>query len=168
MYSNIIEHNQFEHWRTLGLSPQTDFYDGEDYLKLFVEYPIPELNIIGGARFHLDDVDQKIDGIIESCRTRRNPMTWFTSPSTTPADLGVYLEKHGLFNINNLPGMCLELSQSDVAQYPLSEFKIEQIRSLDGFQKWLVPFMSGFRYPKSVRPFFLDMATFLVLDKTHL
>jgi ribosomal protein S18 acetylase RimI-like enzyme len=103
-----IEENLWEMWSTFGLGPGCSLYDSKE--ALWFETTIPIIPYNGVIRFQADDnVDQKIDAIVQHFGRKKAQFMWVLHPTARPSDLGDRLLSRGLIYVEPTPGMARTL-----------------------------------------------------------
>jgi len=70
------------------------------------------------ARFSSKNMARKTEKALSYFRERHLPMTWFVGPSSTPPELGDYLQSQGLVAGWAVPGMAIDLGIVERTQLP--------------------------------------------------
>ena len=92
-----VEANLFAFFQHLSRWPRVELHDEPDCCWTLSELPFPLFNSVMRARRPDDRIDALIDARIADCEARQVAMLWWTGPSTSPADLGARLDRHGFF-----------------------------------------------------------------------
>ncbi len=71
--------------------------------------PHPLFNGVMSAQLEGDDIEARIDELIEEFRRRGIPLEWTVGTSTVPRDLGSRLEAKGLRHVLRVPGMAMPI-----------------------------------------------------------
>ena len=151
-----IEASMFGFWVHLGHSPRVELYDGPDMIRFVGDVPSPFCNNVLRPQLTADDIDTRIEETLTHFKSRNLPVRWFTSPSTRPADLGKYLEAHGLAHRVDIPGMAVDLPKLNGDLIPPSDLTIERVGDVKTLEQWIQAFTIGYGVPVSVGNFFLD------------
>jgi hypothetical protein len=81
-----LEANLWEMWSTFGCGPGCAIHDEGD--ALWFENPIPIIPYNGMLKFQVEeDIDQRIDHVVERFRERRVTFMWILHPTSKPLDL---------------------------------------------------------------------------------
>jgi len=103
-----IEVNLWETWSNFGRGPGCTLHDEDDVL--WFETPIPILPYNTVLRFQVrQDVDKKIDTLVNRYAKRSVGHLWIVHPSSLPYDLDKRLKQRGLKEIEIVPGMARSL-----------------------------------------------------------
>ena len=109
-----IELNLWETWANFGRGPGCTLHDYGDVL--WFETPIPILPYNTVLRFQVEqDVDKRIDQLIQHFNDRNVPLLWILHPSSVPIDLPDRLKARGLQEIEIAPGMARSLENLPAA-----------------------------------------------------
>lgn len=136
-----IELNLWETWSNFGRGPGCTLHDEAD--TLWFETPIPILPYNTVLKFQAkEDVDQRIDALIQGYTKRKVVPLWIVHHTSTPNDLAERLQKRGWQEIELVPGMARLLD--DLPQPPplpegveIREAREEQdLSELYGFAAW--------------------------------
>jgi GNAT superfamily N-acetyltransferase len=103
-----VEMNLWETWSNFGRGPGCTLHDEGD--ALWFETPIPVLPYNTVLRFQVEqDVDRRIDSLVNRYKNRNVPQLWIVHPSSQPGDLAERLQKRGLQEIEVAPCMARNL-----------------------------------------------------------
>lgn len=103
-----LEENLWEVWSTWGCGPGCSLHEEEDLI--WFETPIPIIPYNGVLKFQLQtDADRVINEIMEHFRDRKAQFMWVYHPSSEPGDLQERLLKHGMKDVEPIPGMARTL-----------------------------------------------------------
>jgi ribosomal protein S18 acetylase RimI-like enzyme len=104
-----LETNLWETWSNFGRGPGCTLNDEGD--ALWFETPIPIIPYNGILRFRIsDDAERRIESLAGHFRRRSVAFMWVVHPSSLPEDLPELLGKHGLSEIDVMPGMARSLA----------------------------------------------------------
>lgn len=145
-----IETNTVEYWRTCcTYVPGAKFYDGLE-MTWFVTgiAHAPWFNQVLLTRLTPEQVDARIDERLALYRERGLPMLWSVSSSVRPADLGAYLEAHGLTLSGALAGMAVDLQALRDETSTPPGFTIERAGDVETLKKWAHAYINGFEMPE--------------------
>jgi len=105
-----LEDNLLELWSHFGRGPGCALHDEAG--AVWFDTPIPVLPYHSVLRFRAEeDVDARIDAILEHFRARNVEFLWMVHPSARPEDLAERLLARGLAEIDDCPGMVADLAQ---------------------------------------------------------
>jgi GNAT superfamily N-acetyltransferase len=109
-----VELNLWETWSNFGRGPGCDLHDESD--ALWFETPIPILPYNTVLKFQVEqDVDQRIDYLINRYKERNVSILWILHPSSMPPDLPDRLQQRGLQEIEIAPCMARSLDSLPAA-----------------------------------------------------
>lgn len=110
-----IELNLWETWSNFGRGPGCTLHDEGDVT--WFETPIPLVPYNSVIKFQVqENVDDRIDAIVNHLRERQVTQLWFVLPSSSPKDLSERLLKRGLQEVEVAPGMARSLD--DIPEPP--------------------------------------------------
>jgi len=136
-----VELNIWEVWSNFGRGPGCALHDEGDVL--WFETPIPVVPYNTVMKFQVqENIDQKIDAIVNYFRERHVTQLWFVHPSASPKDLPERLLKRGLQEAELAPGMARSL-ENLLEPPPLPEgveirraVTQEDLREVNEFAAW--------------------------------
>lgn len=152
-----IEANQWEAVAYFCRLPQSELHDNLDMMWLVTNIPHPIFNVVFRAQLTPGDIDAEIDRTLNYFKLRNVPMMWWTGPATRPADLGRHLEKHGLTQAGDFPGMAIDLLALNEDLPIPSYLTIERVGDIETLKEWLHPFTVGFNFPGFVANTFFNL-----------
>ncbi|MFX0151737.1 MAG: GNAT family N-acetyltransferase [Candidatus Hodarchaeota archaeon] len=106
-----LEANLIEQVKFYGTSPLVNLYDENNMVRIVTGLPISIFNLIAGTTFTENDIDHKIELALKPFKKQKVPMIWWVGPTSTPRNLGTYLEKHGLEKSFDMLGMFYDLEK---------------------------------------------------------
>ncbi len=141
-----LEGNLWETWSSFGCGPGCSLHEEDDLL--WFETPIPIIPFNGVLRFRIQtNSDQVTEEIINHFYERKVQFMWILHPSSEPHDLRERLLKHGMNEIELIPGMARTLEDLDEVP-PLPDNielrKVESERDTSAFfqfaaWRWNIP-----------------------------
>lgn len=144
-----IEGNLFELYETLGRMPNAVVHSSPQTLRVKTGLPHEFLNAILRAQISDPNPEAAIRSAIDEFRSDRTPITWWVGPSTTPRDLGKYLENHGFVKTSDLSGMAIDLDTFLLSPAMPRELSIEPVRDVETLEAWMRPFAFGYEMPEA-------------------
>lgn len=141
-----IEDNAADLYRAfLPRLPHAEVHDDLDVFHGSSAIPTPLCNAIACARFPAAGANERIDAVLARFRRRRLPVTWWTGPMTTPADLGRRLERRGFRLASDMAGMAVDLDSLPDESPPAPGLSAERVADGRTLAAWMHAFTSGFR-----------------------
>ncbi len=105
-----VEANTIDYYRNFGRVAGAELHEEPGLLWLRTGVQDEMFNGVLQARLEPEAADAAIARMRETFSRARLPMTWHTSPSTRPGDLGERLLAHGFELADREPGMAADLS----------------------------------------------------------
>lgn len=106
--------------------------------------PLSLFNSIMDARLDPDNVDEAIETIKTDALLHKVPVLWWIGPSSQPADLARYLEKHGFTLDEESPGMAVDLADMNVNLAPPASLSITLASDNVARKTWAGVMAEGF------------------------
>lgn len=153
---SAIEGNLFALMPAFSKWPRAEVHDDTEIASSITDIPFPVFNSIMRARLTPDRIDAVIESITVQAKSRNVPLLWWTGPTTQPADLGRYLERHGFFSEGQIPGMAVDLE--NLNEHPLmpNGFTIQQVKDNETLRQWGQVCVAGFGMPDFAGDGFYD------------
>lgn len=142
-----IENNPAEANAYISRIMKWELYDGPDMLRIISGIPYMMGNYVFRAKFTSETLDNQITKALAPFQARQLPMLWYTGPSTRPADLGTYLEAHGLSLYSHGAGMAADLLTLNEEIHAPSNFTIERVVDIESSKNWFHPFSTVYELP---------------------
>lgn len=103
------------------------------------------------ARLSAARAAERIAELLAPFRARGLPMTWHVGSSSTPDDLGLQLQRHGLWRELGEPGMAASLAQLPEERRWVAGLRLLPVRDAATFGIWLEVMARGFEMPAVAR-----------------
>ncbi len=128
-------------------------YHGPDMTRYFSGMPFHLFNGVISARLPEDRLDAAIEETLEPFQARLAPMMWIVSPGSSPDNLSMRLEAHGLAQGNETPCMAVEISATPPLTTPPSVtfIQVTDGASVEQFARTMV---DGFGFGAEAIPIF--------------
>lgn len=139
-----IEENLIALLKLFARLPHAELLDAPDVLRVITGIMFPFANAVCRARLANDHVDAKIDLALEPLRERKLPALWWVGPSSRPSDLGKRLVAHGLTDLDDSPGMALDLNQVNRKVHWPENLSIRRVSDRDSLRDYVVAMLHGF------------------------
>jgi len=146
-----IEANFAEEMAVFGrYLPGAELHDDEEIEWFITGLPYPLCNGVlrthftTGAAGKTEDIDRKIDVTLGHFKARRIPMDWAVSQASQPANLGAYLEAHGLSYLGANTAMVLDMRSMHVDLPTHPNLRIEEVNDLETLKLWRLVSDKGF------------------------
>lgn len=108
------------------------------------------------ACFPADMVDDRIEAALQPFRERSLPLTWWTGPSTQPANIGSRLQAHGFIHNRDMIGMSAEIGSLKSPYQALPDLHIEEVQDPQVLAEWHPLYAKGFNTPPAIARESLD------------
>ena len=118
---------------------------------------LPDNNGIVRASFSPQEIDNGIESVLEPCRARSLPLTWWVGPTSTPTDLGRHLQMRGFTLSRDMTGMAMDLAELHPPASSAFELTVERVRDRQTLARWYDVLRACFSVPFS-RIFFDALA----------
>ncbi|BAZ45181.1 putative acetyltransferase [Chondrocystis sp. NIES-4102] len=158
-----LEANLFSYWSNYGRSNLAQLYTASNLVYFVTGINSVLYNQVVYAQLTVDQVESAIAQVFEHFIPKRIPFCWWTSPSTQPTDLGLYLEAKGLMYLGEFPGMAIDLSNLD-SQQQLKDIKIIRVNDLNTLKSWLEIAAVGFNVPLTLLDEILPLEASLAME----
>jgi GNAT superfamily N-acetyltransferase len=112
--------------------------------------PVAGYNGVVRASFPADKVDESIEAVLRPFRERSLPLTWWTGPSTQPANLGARLQAHGFVHNRDMIGMSAEIGALKSPYQALPDLPIEEVHDSQALAEWHPLYTKGFNTPPAI------------------
>lgn len=153
-----IEANPIEYWRKCSPHlPGVERYDEPGMTRFVTDIPFAPFNQVILTRLARAEIDERIDETLALCEERGVPLLWSVTSSTQPADLGTFLEAHGLTDTGTMTGMAMDLGQLPQEADTPAGFVVEQVGDRDGLEAWRQAYGNSFEMPEFASAAFRDL-----------
>jgi GNAT superfamily N-acetyltransferase len=103
--------NYIDYWRSATSASVGEWSDDGGIERCVTGLPQEIFNVVLRCRLSRDTAAARIDEAIKEFRARRIPMIWHVGRTTTPEDLGSYLEQRGFPHDYDLVAMAADTSE---------------------------------------------------------
>ena len=157
--AQAVEANLFAFFQHLATWPRVELHDEPYCCWTLSDLPFPLFNSVMRARLPGDRIDALIDARLAECESRNVPMLWWTGPSTSPADLGARLDRHGFF-LEASHGMAADLDGAvAIAASPDDrQISVEPVEDAATLAKWSRILCESFGAPQPFGDAFAELA----------
>ncbi len=107
-------------------------------------------NGIVQAAFPAEQAEDCIDAALAPFRERGLPLTWWTGPSTQPANLGMRLQTRGFRHNRDMIGMAAPIERLSSPFETLPDLAFEPVPDAQTLLEWLPLYSTGFGTPPSI------------------
>jgi len=146
---DAIWNNAFGWWRTMGTSPEAEFYDSPELTWLLTGLPSAFVNPVLRTRAEPDNTDALIERTLAYFESRDvTKFAWLIGPGTRPANLGVHLAHHGLSYSADPVGMAVDLLVLEEHPNPAG-LTIEVVSDSRALEAWAIASILGTGLPET-------------------
>lgn len=124
--------------------PEGEFHEDEEAQWRLTSHPSSLYNGIALARFEMGDIDAKIERLLKPFKERGLPVSWSVGPATRPANLGTYLQAHGLRVVHASTGMAVDLHALNEEHEASPGLRVEVVDDLEMLRHYARVSMRGF------------------------
>jgi GNAT superfamily N-acetyltransferase len=149
--ARAIEANQIGSLADLSRSPQMTLHQDPELTWLVSTHARRGFNRVLRAQFEADGIDAKIEATLARFKSRNVPLHWHIGPTTRPADLGRRLVSHGLAQVQEEPGMAVDLLTFPDAPHLPPSLSIERVVDVRALRIWVQIFARIFGVSDQVR-----------------
>ncbi len=139
-----IEENLYCFITALGQWPRAEVHQEPGLSWSITDLPFSLFNSVMRTRLTTDEVDAAIDCAVARAKARKVPISWWTGPSTQPADLALHLRKHGFCESEVAPGMAVDLAHLTEVHPTLPGLTVEIARDAASRAEWGLTSSLGF------------------------
>lgn len=143
-----LEENQFSFFRALRDWSRVKVHENNNLRWLESDIPFPPLNGVWHTQLEPKHVKSTILPLIERAKSLNLPMLWWVGPTSQPSDLGIQLEDYDFTNIEQVPGMAINLDTLDEQFSTPEDITIQRINDLDLLKAWGEIFVKGGELPE--------------------
>jgi GNAT superfamily N-acetyltransferase len=133
----------FSNWR------KSTVIDNDKYLFALTDIPFPFFNCVLNAKFTELNAASEIKQLIKQADEKNVPLLWYTSPSSTPANLSQYLTHNGFVQVDKAIGMATNLLTMNTKPIP-ENITIEMVNDEATLRVWCDTLVIGYEMPSTV------------------
>jgi len=151
-YARMVEDNLID--RSLFFAQRLDGeIHGPNPVWFITGDTLPSDNGIAKAMFDCEEIDECIEMALEPFKSRNLPLRWWVGPSSSPQNLGRYLQKYGLTHNRDMLGMAIEMSRLPEPTI-IPDLTLERVDNKKMLAQWYELLLEGF--PISYNQTYLD------------
>lgn len=109
------------------------------------------------ASFSSEEAEAGIEAALRPFHERGLPHTWWTGPSSHPANLGARLQNHGFVHNREMIGMAARIDDLKTPYDTLPVLEIEPVLDAQTLAEWHPIYMKGFNTPATIARESLEM-----------
>jgi Acetyltransferase (GNAT) family len=138
-----IEENLSSWIRAVGILGRVTTHEPPGVERVITDISAALFNSIMGARLAPQQVDATIQFIVSDAGSRNVPVCWWIGPSTQPADLAKYLERHGFADRREESGMAVDLEDLNESLPVPVGVSIHLAQDDASWRQWSITMRSG-------------------------
>ncbi|NOY06797.1 MAG: GNAT family N-acetyltransferase [Chlorobi bacterium] len=152
-----IERNLIEGCKTWAAVPGINlrYDDGIMWLQSFVRFDL--FNIVLRTRLAPGEAPERIARLIARQKEKNLPLTWYVFSSSSPDELGKYLEDAGFTFSGSTAGMALHLDELGEGFARPEDLEIREVENRDDLWKWVNIVISAFEFPNAIIPTWFEV-----------
>jgi GNAT superfamily N-acetyltransferase len=139
--------------------PGAEFHEEAEASWYLTGLPSSLFNGVQLARFVGDDIDTKIERLLQPFRERNLPVSWSVGPSSRPAGLGTWLGAHGLQLVHVQSCMAVDLHALNESFEAPPNLRITVIENQEMLRAYATVSMRGFDAPEEENKVYYDTYT---------
>ncbi|MCI0397015.1 MAG: hypothetical protein L0332_10320 [Chloroflexi bacterium] len=140
-----VKANLYAFFRSLGRSPQVDFYESPNLVRWQSPIPHPWFNGVLSTRPPAGDQDQTIQDTLSYFRSRGvTGITWWLEPHVPTAGWASHFLAHGFRYDANTPGMAVELAALPSSVQHPNNLVLQVVEDLETLSLWTHTFFTGY------------------------
>jgi ribosomal protein S18 acetylase RimI-like enzyme len=154
---NAIERNAIEGVKAWANWPEMEYREDYDMVSTLTNIPSALFNNVLKAQLKSDNIEERIDTVLERARMRNIPMSWWIGPSTTPSKLGLYLEAQGWTLADSNSGMATDL-HALIDNLPKPDgLRIDEVANVETLRAWGHVTTSVYEFPELAKEPWFDI-----------
>ena len=154
------EQNYVDYWRCVGKSPNAEFSEAGGITRCITGLPQEIFNVVMSCRLSQDDLDERINTMIDHFRSRRLNLIWHVGELTEPRDLGSCLEARGYPHDYDLAAMAIDLDDDEEDIDLPSSVAVRIVSNSEDCGQWVECLTRSWESPPEVAPWMLRNACF--------
>lgn len=123
---------------------------------------LPQSNGVVSAAFASGQIDEGVAAALQPFKARNLPATWWVGPQTSPGNLGIFLQNHGLRHDRDMIGMAMDLDKLHMPPAAAPELTLARVQDAGALRRWYTLLLQGF--PISFDQAYLDALAAASLD----
>jgi predicted GNAT family acetyltransferase len=105
-------------------------------LFMLTNIPFPLFNAVMETHIAPDQVEERIDDVMNQARRRSVPLIWFITSTTQPASVAAHLDARGFFAAGEAIGMAADLHTLNENSLEPDDLFIEEVNDAPLFRVW--------------------------------
>ena len=138
-----VANNQVAYRSVLGHAPIAEWHDEPGLTWYSSDTKSWVGNLVIRVQLAPEDVGAKVQAIIDYGKQKGRTISWTINPTTQPADLGSYLEAHGMKGFDGIPNMVVDLETLPAANPP-ADLVIKRVDDATEVPKWVDAFVAAY------------------------
>lgn len=144
-----LESNMTAFWSAYGRGNGCTLHSTPNVVWFYTGLAVALFNGVVSAKLKLDEVKLIVENLQSKLDERGAPALWWLGPSSTPGNLGVLLEQHGLHPAGEVPGMAGELAVMNPTPKTIENFIIQKASNIEMQALWGRIAAIGSEFPDS-------------------
>ena len=132
-----IEKQWVKYSKIWELTGRVEIHENSHFYAYSTGWPHPAVNGVGLAHLKHENIDHTIEETKEYFEQRNLPWTWWVGPTTTPSNLGEYLEKRGMTRSLASPAMAINLDSITNKTFNIPNFEVKVVDNVDVLRDWV-------------------------------
>ena len=134
---------------------QINFIEKEEYSIFQSKLPIPLGNMVYKTNFSSEQLEEKIEGVIQYFKDLNHPFVWFTGDQTRPTNLQERLVSEYNFKMITNPGMYFNTKHLKEIEV-IENLQILRVETKEQLEDWINVLLESFEMKhEGLRDFFL-------------
>lgn len=154
------EENYINYWRLAGLSSNAEFSEQGGITRCITGVQQDVFNVVLKCDLDGASIERRIDEAIAQFRARRIPLLWHTGLTSTPRDIGKYLEARGFPHDYDLSAMAIDLENMGDEQDLPHEISVKLVEDEVDCRHWSKCLSDSWESPPGTDEWMMNNACF--------
>jgi GNAT superfamily N-acetyltransferase len=126
------------------------FYDTDAVTWCVTDSAIPGFNIVVDAKITPENLEDKIDEILQTLAASGLSITWIVGPSMRNTGLKDHLQSHGWTKVGESPTLVLDVQQKETHMESPAGLTIERVDTYTKLEQYVRTLTAGYGFPASL------------------